>query len=95
MDAVTGKFLSAFDPHNQPWANSYVLWIIFFHNGQMFGAPGRLVVMIEGIVMLMLCVTGPWVWVMGKRRSQAKAKAVKTAPVPAGVLVETLSGNSG
>jgi uncharacterized iron-regulated membrane protein len=91
MDAVTGKFLSAFDPHHQPWANSYVLWIIFFHNGQMFGATGQFVVMMEGIVMLMLCVTGPWVWVLGKRRSGAKARATKTAPVPAAAMTRTMS----
>jgi uncharacterized iron-regulated membrane protein len=88
MDGVTGKFLSAFDPHTQPWANSYVLWIIFFHNGQMFGAPGQLVVMAEGVVMLMLCVTGPWVWVLGKRRSAAKVRASTYAPAPPGASAE-------
>jgi uncharacterized iron-regulated membrane protein len=84
LDGVTGKVLSAFDPRRQTWTNSYVLWIIFFHNGQMFGPAGQVAVMAEGVVMLMLCVTGPWVWVLRKRRSLAKAKASR--PIPAAAL---------
>jgi uncharacterized iron-regulated membrane protein len=65
---VSGQVVSAFDPQHQPWANTLVLWLIFFHNGQMFGAIGQGVVLAMGLVLLVLSVSGPWMWLLGRRR---------------------------
>jgi uncharacterized iron-regulated membrane protein len=73
ISAIDGKVLSAFDTDRQPWTNSYVIWLIFFHNGQMFGTVGRVVVALEGIVLLMLTITGPWMWVLRRRKAWARA----------------------
>jgi uncharacterized iron-regulated membrane protein len=64
IDASSGALLGTFDPHTQPAGNSVVLWVIFFHNGQMFGWPGRVLVMLEGLALAGLCVTGPWLWLI-------------------------------
>jgi uncharacterized iron-regulated membrane protein len=69
IDAASGRILSAYDPPRQPWGNNLVLWLIFLHNGQMFGFVGQAVVMVMGIVMFGLSVTGPWVWLLGRRRA--------------------------
>ena len=73
IDAVDGRVLAAFDTDKQPWTNSYVIWLIFLHNGQMFGLPGRFVVMMEGITLLILSITGPWMWVLRRRKAWARA----------------------
>jgi len=75
VDAVTGQVVSAFDPQRQPWGNTLVLWLIFFHNGQMFGAIGQGVVLAMGLVLLVLSVSGPWMWLLGRRRSSARPLA--------------------
>jgi uncharacterized iron-regulated membrane protein len=77
IDAATGQILGAFDPRTQPAGNSIVLWVIFFHNGQMFGWPGRLLVMAEGLALAGLCVTGPWLWLIRRRALQSRQPRVK------------------
>jgi uncharacterized iron-regulated membrane protein len=76
VDAVSGQVVSAFDPQRQPWGNNLVLWLIFFHNGQMFGPIGQAVVLGLGLVLLGLSVSGPWMWILG-RRSLQRARALR------------------
>jgi uncharacterized iron-regulated membrane protein len=80
IDAYTGELLGAFDPHTQPAGNSMVLWIIFLHNGQMFGCPGRLLVLAEGLALVGLCVTGPWLWLIRRRARNSAQPRVKAQP---------------
>jgi uncharacterized iron-regulated membrane protein len=71
IDAADGRQVGLFDPDHQPAANSLPLWIIFLHNGQMFGAAGRFVVLIEGLVLAGLTISGPWLWWMRHRAARA------------------------
>ncbi len=80
IDARSGRVLSAFDPQRQPWGNNSVLWLIFLHNGQMFGSIGQATVLVMGLVMLVLSITGPWVWLLGRRRSRVPSSSRAPAP---------------
>jgi uncharacterized iron-regulated membrane protein len=58
-DGAVGRL---FDPRRQPPANTLPLWVIFLHNGQMFGLAGRAMVLAEGLTLCGLALTGPWLW---------------------------------
>jgi uncharacterized iron-regulated membrane protein len=77
VDASSGRVVSAFDPQRQPWGNNLVLWLIFFHNGQMFGVTGQAIVLGLGLVLLGLSLSGPWIWFLGRRANQ---RTRSTAP---------------
>lgn len=71
-------------PDRQPWTNIYIIWTIYFHNGPMLGVPGQLVVMTEGIVLLILSITGSWIWVLRRRKAWACALGLTPSynPIP-------------
>ena len=80
IDAYTGKTVSLFDPRRQKPGASLPLWIIFLHNGQMFGGVGRVVVLAEGVALTLLVLSGPWLWWM--RRRPARGLGVRRSGKP-------------
>jgi uncharacterized iron-regulated membrane protein len=71
VNRVTGQAVGVFDPSRQPAGNSLPLWVIFLHNGQMFGLAGRLAVLAEGVILSMLVLSGPWLWWTRRRAGRA------------------------
>jgi len=80
VSAVNGTILSTFDPHKQPAANSIALWMVFLHNGQMLGTIGQVIVLLTGLTLTLLTVTGIWMWAIRKRNAFARKRVLRSAP---------------
>ncbi len=70
MNPYKGEVIHRIDALSSPLGNTLQRWMFPLHNGEAFGMPGRLIVMIVGLIPTLLFVTGFIVW----RRKQAKLK---------------------
>jgi len=80
VNAVTGQAIGVFDPGRQPAGNTLPLWVIFLHNGQMFGLAGRAVVLAEGLTLCALALTGPWLWWARRRAGRLTSGILGVTP---------------
>lgn len=76
IDPKTGKIVLTFDPSGQSFFRRLSgLWMIWIHNGQFFGLPGRLILVATGLMLTLLFPTGLYLWL----RKWSLARADTTA----------------
>src|SRR5690606_24952710 len=68
-----GEVLAVRDAWQVPAGNRFLDWQFPLHNGAQFGLAGRWLVFVSGWVLVMLCVTGVYLW-WRKRRLQQQAR---------------------
>jgi uncharacterized iron-regulated membrane protein len=72
VDQYAPKIVSTFDPVTQPKARSLIgLWVIYTHNGQMVGMPGRVLIFGSGLAFTILFGTGLYIWLRKRRTTYA------------------------
>ena len=69
----TGEILGRFEDRKGSASDVVRIWQFPLHSGQAFGLPGRLLVMVLGLVPIVLAFTGVWLWI--RRRQGAGRKA--------------------
>ena len=74
FDADSGALKSALLPAGQYAGNTLSNWLYALHMANVFGLPYRIFVCFLGVVVVMLSVTGVYLWAK-KRRSHAIARA--------------------
>ncbi len=86
FDADTGALSLALLPRGQYAGNTISNWLYALHMANVFGLPYRIFVCFLGVVVVMLSVTGVYLWAK-KRRSKAIARARRPGSLvaPAGV----------
>jgi uncharacterized iron-regulated membrane protein len=57
------------------------LWMIWIHNGNFFGLPGKIIILIGGLGLGTLFPTGLYIW-WRKRPSRRKAPRATPAAQP-------------
>ena len=67
----------------------FIAWQFPLHSGQAFGWPGRLLIAITGICMLVLSVTGFYVWLRNWRARRTSRARVTSAVSPGGTAPHT------
>ena len=72
FDADTGVLRLALLPRGQYAGNTISNWLYALHMANVFGVPYRIFVCVMGVVVVMLSVTGVYLWAK-KRRSKAIA----------------------
>ena len=82
IDAASGATLSVYDPLNAPLSNRIADAAFSIHSGEIGRLPGRLLVMLAGLSLPALYVTGLWAW-WRKRRTRRSRDAAALAPLPA------------
>ena len=71
IDAATGRTLAVYDPAKAPLANRITDAAFPLHTGEIAGLGGRIAVMLAGLSLPALFVTGVWSWLRRKRRRAA------------------------
>jgi uncharacterized iron-regulated membrane protein len=71
IDPVTGRVLDRYDAITVPWTNRWIDAAFPLHNGELLGLPGRIAVLLAGLALPALYVTGVWRW--WRRRSRIAA----------------------
>lgn len=71
IDVETGKILQIARPER-----TLRTYFLLFHSGKFFGTTGTIIMLLTGIVLLLLCVTGCWEYLkMYQRRRNAGRKS--------------------
>jgi uncharacterized iron-regulated membrane protein len=74
VDGSSGKVLGTYDPLNAPLSNRFFDAIWSFHNGELFGLTGRIILVLIGLTLPALYVTGMWRWWIKRKRKMAAGK---------------------
>lgn len=69
VDSVTGQVVAQRDPKAYTGGDVFLQWMHPLHSGEGFGAIGRLIVCVSGLVPVLLAVTG-WLRWRDKRRAR-------------------------
>lgn len=70
LDAATGEVVGVRDGLSAGAADTLFAWLHPLHNGEVAGWPGRILILLSGVLPLVLGVTGCWRW-QHKRRAAA------------------------
>ncbi len=77
----TGEIKQTYDARTDARAGDHVHELLFpIHNGQALGMPGRLVVLVSGLLPLFFAITGFVVWRYRRTRAARKAGTDPVAP---------------
>lgn len=77
MDAATGDFKELTLPNGQHSGMTVTNWLATLHEANVFGMPYRLFVCLLGLVIVMLSVTGVYIW-LKKRHARSASLRLKT-----------------
>lgn len=67
LDQYSGKIIHERDPLNDSAGDAVLRWLYPLHNGEAFGLPGRILIVLAGLVPLLLYMTGIIRWLQKKR----------------------------
>lgn len=73
VDGATGRVLEAYDPLTAPLSNRIADAAFSAHNGEIAGIVGRVLVMLAGLSLPALYVTGAWLWLAKRGRRVLRA----------------------
>lgn len=79
FNAHTGDFRLLLLPHGQYSGNTIANWLVALHEANVFGLPFKIFVSCVGILIVMLSVTGVYIW-LKKRR--ARSTSAQRRPLP-------------
>lgn len=71
LDAYSGEMRLMLLPSGQYTGNTITNWLVALHQGNVFGMPYRIFVCITGIIIVILSVTGVYLWLKKRRRQSA------------------------
>lgn len=77
VDLTSGRVVATRLASNATAGDRFIRWQFPLHTGQAFGVPGRVVIAISGVVLVILNLTGFYVWWHKWRQSRARAGAVR------------------
>lgn len=72
IDAGSGRVLAIYDATNGPLANRILDSAFPVHSGEVARLPGRLLVLLTGLSLPTLYLTGIWAWLRRRRRARGK-----------------------
>jgi len=74
VDGSNGAILSVADPRRSKAGDKMLEWLFAIHNGEFLGLPGRLLVLLTGAAIFLLCLLGGAAWVKTPRRAEPITK---------------------
>jgi uncharacterized iron-regulated membrane protein len=72
VDQYSSAVLATRDPRTMSAGDTFLRWQFPLHNGEAFSLPGRLVILLSGLSIPLLYVTGLLIWL---RKRQARRRA--------------------
>jgi uncharacterized iron-regulated membrane protein len=77
VDQYSGAVLATRDPRTMSAGETFLWWQFPLHNGEAFGLLGRVVILLSGLTIPLLYVTGLCIW-LRKRRAHRRAARCHT-----------------
>lgn len=74
IDAASGQFLHIYDAVSAPLSNRFADAAFSLHSGEIAGVIGRILVMLAGLSLPALYVTGVWAWWRKRQRPRSPAR---------------------
>jgi uncharacterized iron-regulated membrane protein len=82
FDASSGALVKITQPTGEHLGNTIESWLYALHMARVFGLPYRILVSALGIVIVMLCVTGVYIW--WRKQQARRGRAAKLDLLGAG-----------
>lgn len=73
VDPVDGRVLDVYDAEKAPLTNRLLESAFAFHSGEAAGLAGRIAVLLAGLALPAMYVTGVWIWFRRHRRRRVQA----------------------
>jgi uncharacterized iron-regulated membrane protein len=83
IDAPSGRTLHVYDAVKAPLSNRLADAAFSVHSGEIAGLAGRILLMLAGLSLPALYVTGVWAWWRKRARKTAPERLPNAAPEPA------------
>jgi uncharacterized iron-regulated membrane protein len=80
VNALTGELMHVHDRSAETAGDTFMAWMLPLHNGRVFGLFGQIIILLSGIVVTIICVTGFLIYL-----KKAKARDGKRVESGAGV----------
>lgn len=77
VNAITGELMHVHDRSAETAGDTFNAWQLPLHNGRVFGLFGQIIILLSGIVITLICVTGFLIYTKKAKARDAK-KAVVT-----------------
>jgi uncharacterized iron-regulated membrane protein len=96
VNAITGELMHVHNRSAETAGDTFNAWQLPLHSGRVFGIIGQIIILLSGIVITIICVTGFLIYL--KKAKARDAKKVESAPVvhvhPSEQTVFTKTGNA-
>ena len=83
IDAPSGRTLHIYDAVRAPLSNRLADAAFSVHSGEIVGLAGRILLMLAGLALPALYVTGIWAWWRKRGRKPARERLARAVPEPA------------
>lgn len=80
IDAASGRTLHVYDAVKAPLSNRLADAAFAVHSGEIAGLVGRILLMLAGLSLPALYITGVWAWWRKRSRKRAAGRAAAPAP---------------
>ncbi len=78
VNAISGELMHVHDRNAETAGDTFLAWQLPLHSGRVFGLIGQIIILLSGIVITIVCVTG---FLIYWKKAQARdAKKVESAP---------------
>ena len=95
VNAITGELMHVHDRSAETAGDTFNAWQLPLHTGRVFGVIGQIIILLSGIVITLICVTGFLIYLKKARARDAKlAGQNNAAQATAGAGVFTQSSES-
>jgi uncharacterized iron-regulated membrane protein len=79
VNAITGELMHVHDRSAETAGDTFNAWQLPLHNGRVFGLFGQIIILLSGIVITIICVTGFLIYL--KKANARDAKSSQESPV--------------
>lgn len=93
VNAITGELMHVHDRSQETAGDTFNAWQLPLHSGRVFGLLGQIIILLSGIVITIICVTGFLIYLKKARARDAKHALATPANAQSAAAVSTLLGN--
>ncbi|MDD2720846.1 MAG: PepSY-associated TM helix domain-containing protein [Gallionella sp.] len=88
VNAITGELMHVHDRADETAADTFLAWMLPLHSGRVFGLIGQIIILLSGIVITIICVTGYLIYARKAKAREAKAVKPVAEIIP---VIQTVS----
>lgn len=91
VNAISGELLHVHNRSNETVGDTFNAWQLPLHTGRVFGIIGQIIILLSGIIITIICVTGFLIYAKKAKAREAK----QNAPIPDQTQLNQTKGDTG